>query len=93
MAGASDKLIFDLASREQRVIISADTDFGTLLALRNSPEPSLILFRQPDKRPIVLLNTLLDNLPQLLDPLNQGVLVVFREHSIRIRKLPIIPRE
>jgi predicted nuclease of predicted toxin-antitoxin system len=92
MADAPDKAIFDFASREKRVVISADTDFGTLLALRNSPEPSVILFRQPDKRPQVLLTILLANLPNISEALLQGTIVVFRERSIRIRKLPLIPR-
>ena len=33
MGTSSDIDIFDLAIAEQRVIISADTDFGTLLSL------------------------------------------------------------
>ena len=33
MAAADDEDIFDLAAREERVIVSADTDFGTLLSL------------------------------------------------------------
>lgn len=35
MGTSSDIDIFDLAIIEQRVIISADTDFGTLLSLRS----------------------------------------------------------
>ncbi len=45
MHAASDEEIFDLAAREQRVVVSADTDFGTLLAIRKQPSPSVILFR------------------------------------------------
>lgn len=45
LAAADDTTIFEHAEREQRVIVSADTDFGTLLALRNSQRPSVILFR------------------------------------------------
>jgi len=34
LAAAADATIFEYAAREQRVIVSADTDFGTLLAMR-----------------------------------------------------------
>jgi predicted nuclease of predicted toxin-antitoxin system len=39
---ASDEEIFDLAAQEGRVVVSADTDFGTLLAIRKSASPSVI---------------------------------------------------
>lgn len=70
---AQDDLIFDRAAREERIIVSGDTDFGTSLALRRETSPSVILFRRVVPRsPAAQVALLLSNLKEVAEPLHQG---------------------
>ena len=83
---APDTIIFRTALDQNRVLISADTDFGTLLALGTGPNPSVILFRHGvPRRPSEQTTLLLANLPAISDALTSGALVVFRSDRIRVR--------
>jgi predicted nuclease of predicted toxin-antitoxin system len=91
---ADDDAIFDRAAVERRVLVSADADFGTLLAMRSSRQPSVIQFRgEGSRKPDALARTLLANLPQLVDALENGSIVTFEPARVRVRLLPIAQRE
>jgi predicted nuclease of predicted toxin-antitoxin system len=91
MQDSDDKSIFFRAKNEDRIIISADTDFGTLLALWNYSKPSVILFRRLLTRdPIKQAEILLSNFSQIQNDLENGSVIIIEQNRIRIRRLPIL---
>jgi predicted nuclease of predicted toxin-antitoxin system len=92
LQAAADAAIFDRAADEDRIVVSADTDFGTLLAARRAKSQSVILFRrgtqrQPDEQAALLLS----NLSALADALADGSVAVIEPERIRVRSLPLLP--
>jgi predicted nuclease of predicted toxin-antitoxin system len=90
LQASTDVEIFELARTDDRVLVSADTDFGTLLALRGPAKPSVIIFRRSSgRRPDAQARLLLDCLPDIRESLDLGSVVVIEETRLRIRRLPI----
>jgi len=89
MHAAEDKDILVRAFNEDRIVVSADTDFGTLLAAQDAERPSFILFRQTNLLVAEDYFTLLvPALHVLQSDLAGGCVAVFRNSRLRVRKLP-----
>ncbi|MBW0088430.1 DUF5615 family PIN-like protein [Pseudonocardia sp. KRD-184] len=90
LRAASDRVVLEAARTDDRILVSADTDFGTLLATSHAPHPSVVLVRRVAGRRVEeLAGLLLANLPAVEDDLLRGSVVVIGDDSIRIRSLPI----
>lgn len=91
LASASDPEILERARDDERILISADTDFGTLLAESHAELPSIILIRRTsNRRAFHLANLVEANLPALIEDLESGCVVVFDADRVRVRRLPLI---
>lgn len=86
---ASDDVVLDLALSDDRVLISADTDFGDILAERQINKPSFVLLRPVPETINDQIAVLVSNLPQLETELERGVVAVIEGFRIRLRGLPI----
>ena len=90
MRSATDSVVIDAASADHRVLISADTDFGTLLARTHATTPSFLLLRRASgRRAAEQAEIILSNLDMVHADLNTGAIVVLGETTVRIRRLPI----
>lgn len=90
LRSARDLVILERARAEGRTLISADTDFGQVLADSGALLPSVILLRRESDRPASRQAELvLANLDQVLGDLDAGAIVVLDATRVRIRRLPV----
>jgi predicted nuclease of predicted toxin-antitoxin system len=93
MREATDAAVLDRAAAEGRVIVTGDSDFGTLLAQSRANYPSVLFLRRVQgQRSVQQAALILDNLSAVTEDLTAGALVVCTDTFIRVRRLPLIPR-
>jgi predicted nuclease of predicted toxin-antitoxin system len=89
LAGAPDDQVMAKAVEHGRVLLSADTDFGEILARTRGTVPSVVLFRREDRSAESVASVLLANLDVMADELTAGAFVVIGEERLRLRQLPL----
>jgi predicted nuclease of predicted toxin-antitoxin system len=86
---APDEEILELARRQDRVIITQDLDFSTLLALSGRARPNLVTLRLSVSDPETVTRRLLEILPKMEQMLHEGCAVTVEDAVVRVRRLPI----
>lgn len=87
---AADPQILQSAAKEERILLTADSDFGALLALGSLASPSVLLLRSADHlRPNEQAELIAANLPQIAEDLEKGAIVSLTRDRLRVRELPI----
>ena len=89
LLGAPDTDVMAAARRDQRCVVSVDTDFGELLAVGNHADPSVVLLRRTPHRPQDQAALLITALPLIEEDLGIGAIVVLTPDRARVRHLPI----
>ncbi len=90
MQAESDPVVLQRAQTDERVLVSADTDFGGLLSRSRATGPSILLIRRlTGRRAAEQSAIILANLDQIAEDLTAGAVVVISDDRIRIRRLPM----
>jgi predicted nuclease of predicted toxin-antitoxin system len=89
LQGAPDVEVLAKARTDDRVVVTADTDFGTLLALSGASGPSVVLLRRSGRRVPERVRIVLLVLDLVADQLAAGSVVTVDNERVRIRPLPV----
>ena len=85
---ADDEVVIARAIQEDRVLVSADTDFTAVLAPRQVGKLSVILLKRPSpRRPEAQATLLLANRANIAEFIDQGSVVIFESERLRSRPL------
>lgn len=87
LLGRPDIEIFQSARLLDRMLITADTDFGEFLVNQTHDLPSLIIFRRKHVTTAALFEVLSLHLVTLEEVLSDSSIVVIEDNRIRIRRL------
>lgn len=90
LLSAPDPEILQTAAKEEQVLLTADADFGALLALGSLASPSVLLLRSADHlRPAEQAELIAANLPLIADDLERGAIASLTRDRLRVRALPV----
>ncbi len=90
LGNTEDQTILAYAADHDRVIVTADADFGTLLALRGGSRPSVLMLRSSDHlTPAQQADLAASTLGRIEDELLAGAVASVTPERIRIRALPM----
>jgi predicted nuclease of predicted toxin-antitoxin system len=87
-ADAQDREIAAWAKAEGRIVLTADLDFGSVLAANNASGPSVVLLRSAILRPTIIGDAVIQAIATASRELLAGALMTFDGTRSRLRMLP-----
>jgi predicted nuclease of predicted toxin-antitoxin system len=90
LSAAEDGAILERGRTDDRVVVTLDADFHTLLALDAAARPSVIRIRIEGLRGAAVARILLAVVEACASDLDKGVAVTVQGDRIRLRRLPIV---
>lgn len=81
--------ILTYAQDHNKVVITQDLDFSTLLAVRGFRKPSVINLRFGNSRPDFVMDRIIEIVSEMEKELEEGIVISVDETSARYRNLPI----
>ena len=92
LGSTNDEVILRAAADDGSIIVTADADFGTLLALRGDHRPSVLMLRSSDHlTPEQQAELIVLAVGRVESELEQGAIASVTPERIRLRTLPIAP--
>lgn len=92
LGNTDDPLILGAAADDARIIVTADTDLGALLAARETSSPSVVMLRSSDHlTPDEHTRLVAVVLTRIGDELEDGAIASVTPERLRLRRLSIAP--
>ena len=85
LSGSDDPVVWDAASRQQRILVTLDADFANVLRFPPAGTPGVIRIRLHPPTELAIDDALRRAIPRLEGIDLEGKLVVVDAHKIRIR--------
>jgi predicted nuclease of predicted toxin-antitoxin system len=94
LGSTDDEVILRAAAHDGSIVVTADADFGTLLALRGDRHPSVLMLRSSDHlTPQQQAQLIIAALERIRTELDEGAVASVTPERIRLRLLPITPED
>jgi predicted nuclease of predicted toxin-antitoxin system len=90
MGRLPDQEILDLASREDRIVLTFDLDFTDLLAAGVHHRQSVVIFRMKNQTPAAVTPRILALVAERARELQEGTILIVEDARYRLRRLPIL---
>lgn len=87
LRGSADTKVLAHAARARRILVTLDTDFGTLVFVdRRKPPPVVVLLRLPAAELVERVDAVITAMETALTA--EGLFVVIDRGGVRIRQMP-----